>query len=186
MYTIAVPVPDNLAKALEPYRQQYDPLASLAPPHISLLEPFQFVLPPEQLHTHLVEIGETHAPIKVFLVGWHVHEGKEYQLQLPMTAGLHELTALRAELLTGPLSALAESEKAYLPHVIFGRLTDYAELEQAKQALKSFEPQFVFRISHLELWQREETGQPWQVEKKFRLNATVAGRARRERMEGNG
>jgi hypothetical protein len=185
MYTIAAPVPANLATALEPYRQLYDPLAHLAPPHISLLEPFQFALPPEQLYTHLREIGETHAPIKVFLVGWHVHEDKEYQLQLPMTAGLPQLTALRADLLTGLLGSLAGGEKLYLPHVIFGRLTDSDELERAKQALKNFEPQFVFRVSHLELWQRDEAGQPWQIEKKFNLNATVVGRARRERMEGN-
>jgi hypothetical protein len=186
MYTIIAPVPDNLAKAIEPYRQKYDPLAGLAPPHIALLNPFQFTLPPEQLYAHLSEIGETHAPIKIFLVGWHVHEGKEYQLHLPMTIGQSELAALQAELLTGPLSSLAGSEKLYQPYLIFGRFADAAALEQAKQALKSFEPQFVFRVSRLELWQRNETGQPWRVEMKFSLKATVVGRARRERVEGNG
>jgi len=185
MYTIVAPVPENLAVAVEPYRQKYDPLAGLAPPHITLLDPFQFSLPPEQLYAHLSEIGEVHAPIKVFLVGWHVHEGKEYQLQLPMTAGQPELIALRRELATGPLGSLAGSEKSYQPHVVFGRFADPIALEQAKAALKGFEPQFVFRVSRLELWQRAESGQPWRVEMKFSLKATVAGRARRERVEGN-
>ncbi|NJN99206.1 MAG: 2'-5' RNA ligase family protein [Anaerolineales bacterium] len=185
MYTIVAPVPENLNTAVEPYRQKYDPLAGLAPPHIPLLEPFQFSLPAEQLYAHLSDIGEVYAPIKVFMVGWHVHEGKEYQLQLPMTAGQPELTALRRELATGLLSSLAGSEKPYLPHLVFGRFADSAALEQAKAALKGFEPQFVFRVSRLELWQREETNQPWRVEMKFSLKATVAGRGRRERVEGN-
>ncbi|MCL4302833.1 MAG: 2'-5' RNA ligase family protein [Anaerolineae bacterium] len=185
MYTIVAPVPENLAKAVEPYRQQYDPLARLAPPHIALLDPFQFVLRPETLYAHLSDIGEIHAPIKVFLVGWHVHEGKEYQLQLPMTAGQSELIALQAELLSGPLSSLAGAEKGYRPALVFGRFTQAAALEQAKRALKGFEPQFVFRVGHLELWQRDEAGQPWRVEMKFSLKATVAGRARRERAEDN-
>lgn len=185
MYTIVAPAPENLAVAVEPYRQKYDPLAGLAPPHITLLDPFQFSLPPEQLYAHLSEIGEVHAPIKVFLVGWHVHEGKEYQLQLPMTAGQAELISLRRELATGPLRSLAGSEKSYQPHLVFGRFADLTTLEQAKAALKGFEPQFVFRVSRLELWQREESGQPWRVEIKFSLKATVAGRARRERVEGN-
>ena len=179
MYTIIAPIPASLAIAIEPYRQKYDPQAKLAPPHIALLAPFQFSVPPEQLYAHLSEIGETHAPIKIFLVGWHVHEGKEYQLQLPMTAGQLELKALHDDLLSGLLGSLADQEQLYQPNVVFGRFSDYADLEQAKKALKGFEPQFNFRVSHLELWQRDELGQPWQVEMKFSLKATVAGRARR-------
>jgi 2'-5' RNA ligase len=179
MYTIVTPVPANLATALEPYRQKYDPAVRLAHPHITLLEPFQFAAPQEQLYAHLSEISETHSPVKVFLVGWHVQEGKDYQLQLPMTAGQTELTNLRNDLLTGPLSSLAGSEKIYRPHVLFGRLVDQAALELAKQALKGFEPLFNFRVSRLELWQRDEPGQPWRVEMKFALKATLAGRQKR-------
>jgi 2'-5' RNA ligase len=179
MYTVIAPVPATLATAIEPYRQKYDPHAKLAPAHITLLAPFQFAAPPEQLYAHLSEIGETHAPIKVFLVGWHVHQGKEYQLQLPMTVGQLELKALHDDLLTGLLSSLAEQERFYQPYIVFGRFSDYTDLEQAKVALKGFEPQFKFRVSHLELWQRAEAGQPWQVEMKFALKATMAGRARR-------
>jgi hypothetical protein len=179
MYTIIAPVPTTLATAIEPYRQKYDPQARLAPPYISLLDPFQFSAAPEQLYAHLNEIGETHASIKVFLVGWHVHEGKEYQLQLPMTAGQPELKTLHNDLLTGLLSSLAGQEQSYQPHVVFGRFSDYASLEEAKKALRGFEPQFNFRVGHLELWQREEAGQPWHIAMKFSLKATVAGRARR-------
>ncbi len=178
MYTIVAPVPDNLVTAVEPYRQRFDPSAHLAPPHITILEPFQFVAPVQQLYAHLSEISETHAPIKVFLVGWHVHTSKDYQLQLPMTAGQPALVKLRHDILTGPLSSLA-NEKVYQPHLLFGRFANSASLEAAKQILKSFEPQFVFRISHLELWQRDEVRLPWQVAIKFALKGTLAGRSRR-------
>jgi 2'-5' RNA ligase len=179
MYTIVSPVPDNFTTAIEPYRQKFDPLARLAPPHITLLEPFQFSATPDTLYTHLSEVGEVHAPVKIFLIGWHVYEGKEYQIHLPMTAGVQPLTKLRHDILSGPLSSLASAERTYQPHVTLGRFVAQTDLEQAKQILKGFEPQFVFRVSHLELWQREEAGQPWRVEMKFALKATLAGRNRR-------
>jgi 2'-5' RNA ligase len=179
MYTIIAPVPTNLVTALNPYRQKYDPAVRLAPPHLTLLEPFQFSASQEQLYAHLSEISEAYAPIKVFLVGWHVYEGKDYQLHLPMTAGQAELIRLHHDLLSGPLSSLAVSDKTYQPHVLFGRLPDEARLELAKQALKGFEPLFNFRVGRLELWQRDEAGQPWRVEMKFALKATLAGRHKR-------
>jgi hypothetical protein len=183
MYTIIAPVPADLAAAIEPYRQKYDPLAGIAPPHIALLDPFHFSGPLENLYHHLNEVGENHAPIKVFLIGWHVHAGKEYQLHLPMTAGQRELAALRADLLTGLLSSLATAETAYQPHLIFGRLASQTELEQAKKALKSFELRFQFRIERLELLRREAASQPWRLDKKFSLKATVAGLARQRSAE---
>lgn len=184
MYTIIAPVPDNLATAIEPYRQVYDPLAALAPPHITLLAPFQFSAPVEQLYAHLSDISETYAPIRIFVVSWDVYEGKEYQLHLPMTAGQPEIVTLHDDLLTGPLSSLAGQEQSYRPHIVFGRFSDSTSLAEAKKALKPFEPQFKFRVSHIELWQRAEGGHPWQPEMKFSLKATITGRARREGVKG--
>jgi 2'-5' RNA ligase len=183
MQTIVAPVPADLATAIEPYRQKYDPLAHLAPPHILIIDPFQFSDPPAKLYHHLNEVGEIYAPIKVFLIGWHVDEGKDYQLHLPMTAGLSELVALRQDLLTGLLSSLAGQRPAYQPHVVLGRFSSQAELELAKKALASFEPHFSFRVEHLELWQRDDGQQPWRLERKFSLKATVASRPRRKTEE---
>ena len=70
MYTVIAPIPDDLANAIRPYRQIYDAGFSLIPPHISLLKPFQLPGLSDNLYDHLSEIGETHAPIKVSLVGW--------------------------------------------------------------------------------------------------------------------
>lgn len=179
MYTVIVSLPENLNTLIEPYRQQYDPLARVIPPHISLIDPFQFVDSEQILFDHLNEVGEIHAPIKVFLAGWDAHEGKNYQLHLPMTTGHNELMTLHYDLLGGPLNYLAGKIKEYWPRVIFGQFTQKDEFETAKQNLARFAPKFVVRVKHFELWQRNEMGQPWRMGRKFGLKATLAGRARR-------
>jgi hypothetical protein len=181
MYTIITPLPENLVSIIEPYRQKYDPLVKVIPLHISLIAPFEYASPLETLFNHLNEVGELHAPIKVFLAGWDTYEGKDYQLHLPMTAGHSELTILHYDLLGGPLSYLAGKIQDYWPRVIFGRFSNPTELENAKNQLAGFSPQMIVRIRHLELLQRDEMGQPWRLLKQFGLKATLAGRARRKK-----
>jgi 2'-5' RNA ligase len=178
MYTIIAPVPKHLAAAIAPYRRRFDSQANLIPPHLSILSPFEFAGQPEALEWHLDDIGESHAPIKVALVSWDVLENGGYELRLPVMAGRPELEELYRNLLTGPLSAMAGQQPAYAPHLSLGRLATPGEIERARAALAGFEPHFSFRVGVLELWQRAETGQPWQYRKKFSRKATVAGRLR--------
>jgi hypothetical protein len=180
MYTVIAPIPGDLANAIQPYRQKYDVGFSLMPPHISLLEPFQLTGPSDKLYDHLSEIGETHAPIKVSLVGWDIHPTERtYELRLPVIAGKPEFTALRNHLLTGLLQPLASSTEDYWPHINFGQLSSEAEMQRAKKQLKFFEPQYIFRVTYLELWQTTDQSQAWQLQEKFSLEATMASRRRR-------
>ena len=181
MYTIIISLPENLLTTVEPYRQKYDPLAKVIPPHIPLVDPFQFVQPIEMLYDHLIEVSEFHAPIKVFLAGWDSYEGKDYQLHLPMTAGRSELIDLHYDLLAGPLNYLAPKIQDYWPRVVFGRFSDKADYEAAKKSLAEFAPKFVVRVKDMALLQRDEMGQPWQVVKQFTFKATMAGRARHKK-----
>ncbi len=180
MYTVVAPVPGNLITALIPYRQQFDPQANLAPP-LSLVEPFQFTVNPEPLFIHLSAISEDYAPVRVFLAGWDICQAQKYQLHLPMTAGQAELMALRRDLLSGVLSTLAVKPRTYQPGgVLFGHVVEESQLATAKQTLKSFEPFFNFRVRHMELWQREEPHQPWNLMMKFSFKGTVAGSSRQK------
>ena len=181
MYTIIIPLPKNLLTTVDPYRQKYDPLAKVIPSHIPLIDPFQFAQPIETLYDHLTEVGEFHAPIKVFLVGWDSYEGKDYQLHLPMTAGRSELITLHYDLLAGPLNYLAAKIQDYWPRVVFGRFSDKSDYEAAKKSLEGFSPKFVVRVKRMELLQRDEMGQPWQVVKQFGLKATMADRPRHKK-----
>ena len=42
MYTIIALLPHSLVTALEPHRQKFDPQANIIPPHITVVEPFEF------------------------------------------------------------------------------------------------------------------------------------------------
>jgi hypothetical protein len=180
MYTVVAPVPHPLITALTPYRQQFDPQANLAPPHISILEPFQFTANPEPLLMHLSGVSEDYAPIRVFLAGWDICQAKAYQLHLPLMAGQAELLSLRRDLLSGVLSMLGSQHRTYQPGVLFGHVTEENKLVIAKQTLKNFEPFFNFRVGHMELWQREETNLPWNLVMKFSLKGTVVSTKRQK------
>lgn len=173
MYTIIAPVPVELATAIEPHRQRFDPLANINPPHISVLRPFRFAGSAEELQAHLEQIGETYPPIKVSLAGWDATKQTPYLLRLPLIAGRPEFVDLHNDLLTGPLRQLAGSDEAYQPNVTLSRFSSLAELEEARKILQGFEPRFVFRVTHLELWQRDTPTQPWQTQKTFGLKGTL-------------
>ncbi len=172
MYTIVAPVPENLATALMPYRQKYDPLADLIPPNITILKPFDVSRPIEEIYQHLQEIGEHQAPIKVSLAGWDVYQQKRLYLTLPLIAGQAEFMSLHEHILTGPLSPLAKQTTDYRAHIVFGRLSNRSMVDRVKKTLK-FEPQFVFRITHIELFYRQSLDDPWQIDKRFGLKGTV-------------
>jgi len=82
-------------------------------------------------------------------------------------------------LLAGPLSHAANPNEAYWPHIVFGRFTDQAAAETAKESLKEFEPKFVFRVNHIELMERNHETATWRRKRKYGLNATAAGKRRR-------
>lgn len=180
MYIILAPVPENLARAIEPYRTAYDPLAKIIFPHITVLKPFLYSGSTAELHEHLNEIGEAQAPIKVSLAGWDAEEQAPYQLRLPLIAGQREFINLRDHLLTGPLQYLSASQSDYQPAVTFGRFSTVEALKQAKVELKSFEANFIFRVLHLELLEWDnDPDHPWELQKRFGLEATLLGARRR-------
>jgi 2'-5' RNA ligase len=169
-----------LITAIEPYRQKFDPLADAIPPHITVIAPFEFIQPPELLSDHIRDVSDTYAPIKVSLAGWDTSRQEDYQLRLPLITGRSEFVELHNELLTGPLSQAVQADTDYWPHVIFGRFSEDAELEQAKKSLIDFEPQFIFRVAGLELWQQPSAAATWILQRGFGLNATVLSRPRRK------
>jgi 2'-5' RNA ligase len=172
-YLITAPVPTELITAVEPYRQKFDSLANVMPPHITIVTPFEYTESPELLHDHIRDVSDTHAPIKVSLAGWDTSKQEEYQLRLPLITGRSEFTELHNELLTGPLSQAVQADIDYWPHVTFGRFSEEAELEQARKSLTEFEPRFIFRVATLELWQQSSAAADWNLQRGFGLNATV-------------
>ena len=181
IHIITAPIPTKLATAIKPYRQRFDPLVEAIPPHIMVLEPFRFPGSREELHHRIREVGETYAPIKVSLVGWDASEQIGYHLRLPLIAGRLEFTELHNDLLARLLNQPASPAKDYWPHIVFGRFSTASALEQAKKALKGFEPQFIFRVSKLELLRRDKAGQSWKIQNVFNLEATLLSPSRKKK-----
>ena len=180
MHIILAPVPENLTRAIEPYRTAYDPMAKIIFPHITIIKPFLYSGSTEELYEHLREVGEVHAPIKVSLAGWDADEQGPYQLCLPLIAGQLEFINLRDHLLTGPLQYLSASQPDYQPAITFGRFSILEELKQAKIDLKSFEANFIFRVIQLELLEWDnDPDHSWELQKRFGLEATLLGPRRR-------
>lgn len=182
MYTVIAPIATELATAVRPYRQQYDPRAELIPPHIEIIGPFPFSGALNALAEHCQDVGETHAPIKVSLVGWDIQpQAQEFIIRLPLIGGRLEFTALREHLQSGPLSQLPPPATDYWPHVLLGQIAGQTQVAEIKMALRGFEPKFVFRVTRFELWQTLDASSPWQRLKKFGLKATVASKHRRQK-----
>jgi hypothetical protein len=180
MFTIIAPIPADLATAIQPYRQKYDPQAQIIPAHIGVSPSFTFDPPVAELVDHLKDIGEMHAPVKVSLAGWDIHQEKFHYLRLPIIGGKAEIIALHEHLLTGPLSQVQRHPVDYWPHIAFGQIMDEGQLEAVRQHLKWFEPHYIFRVTHFELWQRQNSTDPWFMQHRFGLEATVASPRRRK------
>lgn len=181
MFAVVIPIPDELATAVQPFRQLYDPMADRVAAHISILPPFDFFGPPDALYDHLASTGDTFAPVKVSLAGWDIHRGSQsYQLRLPVIAGRSELSALRNSLCTGILSSLApQKDTGHWPYIQFGQTESHQQIQHIKQQLVHFEPQFIFRATNLALLYRSGSSQAWQTEKTFGLMATLASSRRK-------
>ena len=179
MLTIIAPIPEKFALPIQIYRQKYDPLVTALPPHITVLKPFRFPEPLETLHAHLTEVGEIHAPIKSSVLGWDIQDQRPYKLCLPLIAGHQEFVELRKDILTGPLKSLSEVEPDYRPRIMLGQFAELEQVESAKVDLANFEPQFIFRVTHLELLQWEQPGSPWIKSKRIGLEGTLAGAKRK-------
>jgi hypothetical protein len=183
-YRVTVPIPSELGTAIEPYRQQYDTRSDQIPPHIGVVSPFNCDTTPEPIVNHLKEIGETYAPIKVSMVGWDIRpRAKGYDLRLPIIAGREQLIALRNDLLSDILQPLAPTgdQEEYWPAVHFGKVFGEQAAHQARKNLKQFEPQFMFRITYLELWHTQAISSDWELHKKIGLEATLVSRRRRNK-----
>jgi 2'-5' RNA ligase len=118
-------------------RREFDPLADLVPPHITLVFPFQSNLSVAELESHVAESVAGIAPFAIHLAGITGHEG-EY-LFLNVKRGNDTLIALHDRLYQGSLRPFLSHEHTYIPHMTIGRLPDQASWRAAIAATKGLE-----------------------------------------------
>lgn len=115
-------LPAPALEAIQAVRRDYDPLAELVPPHLTLVFPFTNTLPAQLLEAHMDRIARG-----VGLFDLHLGEvtgSEDEYLFLNVKRGNDELIALHDRLYTSPLAPLFDPRFTYRPHLTVGRLPD--------------------------------------------------------------
>lgn len=108
--------------AIQAVRRDYDPLAELVPPHLTLVFPFASELPADALAEHLRAASRGVGPFALRVEG--VTGSEDEYLFLNVKRGNDELITLHDRLYTGPLALFFEPRFTYTPHLTVGRVTN--------------------------------------------------------------
>ncbi|QQE81027.1 2'-5' RNA ligase family protein [Alicyclobacillus sp. SO9] len=104
------------------FRKQYDPLANLISPHITLVFPFKNSITDENLKRHVIQCTSKQKPFHIMLRG--VSGADEVYLFLNVKTGNDQIIALHDELYTGILAEHLNRRYTYTPHLTIGRIED--------------------------------------------------------------
>ena len=110
-------------------RRRFDPLATLVPPHITLVFPFESDLDKKEIEDHVRESTANMRPFPVLLQQVTGHEG-EY-LFLNVKQGNDRLIALHDSLYDGPLADYLSYDQTFVPHMTVGRFADQVAWREA-------------------------------------------------------
>lgn len=113
-------------------RAQFDPLAALVAPHLTLVFPFIGDLTDVDLKKHIETAIEGVPSFPVRLQGITGY-GDEY-LFLNVKRGNDPLVDLHDRLYTGPLQPYLAREHTFVPHLTVGRLRDRSAFQAALDA----------------------------------------------------
>jgi 2'-5' RNA ligase len=165
---VAYPQSDNL-HLLDPFRERYDPLAAVIPPHFTFVFPFESELAAEQLRTHIQQAITGLAPFRVELHGFTGSEG-EYVF-LNVKRGNDQIIELHDRLYLGLLAAYRSLEHTYVPHITAGRCADRATFLEALAATQKITAVFKTTLNEVALYSLDDHSTEFRVE----LRAKTAG-----------
>jgi len=155
MSRLAIVIFPRLAQlaAIQHFRETYDPLAALIPPHLTLVFPFESDLSTEDCQAHMARVTQAVRPFRVGLWGVSGQAG-EY-LFLNVKRGNDQIIALHDQLYSDVLAPYLDLRETYVPHMTIGRVsTDAAftqALREAQQSLSDFIATDVSEISAYEI-----------------------------------
>lgn len=112
-------------------RAAYDPLAMAIDPHITLVFPFESMLPTEDLLAHMRAAVVPITPFEIALRG--VTGQQDEWLFLNVKRGNDQLIALHDRLYSGPLESYLLPRYTYAPHLTVGHVTPGEPFETALQ-----------------------------------------------------
>lgn len=154
-------------ECIQQIRQAYDPLASLIPPHITLVFPFESAISTEDLSVHMSSVARQFHPFPLSLQGITGHTN-EY-LFLNVKEGNDRLIALHDQLYTGVLAPYLTVQETYFPHLTIGRLSNTSTFAEALSQVQSMIFSFETEVHEVSAYRIEPDGN-WQVECKANLS----------------
>lgn len=124
------------------YRQQYDPLRAVCPPHVTFIFPFHSVFDDDVLVEHITQALGRRAPFEVSFAP--ARKCADGTVQLPIAQGRELCRALHLQLYRGALERHLSAEYAYTPHVTIARgRTAADELDRLPRAAAATVDRFI-------------------------------------------
>lgn len=165
---IALLVPEPWGAQLQAARASFDdPLASLIPPHVTLLGPT--VLEPAELaavDAHLADVGSRHRPFTVHLRGTGTFRPVSDVVFVQVVEGISECERLERSIRSGPLAQ--ELRFNYHPHVTVAHDVPAPALDRAFRELAGFEA--VYEVSAVQVFEHGDDN-VWRPVREFPLTA---------------
>ncbi len=124
-------------------REQYDPVAKLVQPHITLVFPFESDISTAELRAHMTSALTGTSPFEVVLR--NIAPAPDRYLFLHVQKGVAEITMLHEKLYTGLLWPFYPNwlqSVTFLPHMTVGRFEDDASWGLAANKLKGITDEF--------------------------------------------
>ncbi|HKS71313.1 MAG TPA: 2'-5' RNA ligase family protein [Ktedonobacterales bacterium] len=122
-------LPAPALDAIQAVRRDYDPLAEVIPPHLTLVFPFASDLPSDGLASHMREAARGADPFDLVLA--EVTGSEDEYLFLNVKRGRDELIALHDQLYSPPLDRHFDPRFTYTPHLTVGRVANRTTFDAA-------------------------------------------------------
>ncbi|MBV9592869.1 MAG: 2'-5' RNA ligase family protein [Actinobacteria bacterium] len=165
---VLICVPEPHSTVLTGWRHRVgDPLASVIPPHVTLLPPTD--LPRADLDAidkHLVEAARACDPFAMHLFGTGTFRPLTPVVFIQVARGIAECEVLEKAIRSGPLGR--KLDFPYHPHVTVAQEVGDDALDEAYEALSAFVARFL--VSGFSLFVKD-LDQPWAIRKNFPLGA---------------
>jgi 2'-5' RNA ligase len=160
---VTIAVPEPWGSQLQAYRESIsDPMASLIPPHITLLPPVDVSGPVlDGVETHLAQAAAAVAPFSVRLRGTDTFRPTSQVVFVPLVDGAESCARLEQAVRTGLLGM--DLAFPYHPHVTVAHELPEATLDQATRDLADFDADFtvtafgLYELTPAHVWRLSRT-----------------------------
>ena len=134
---------------IDRWRTQYDPLAKLIRPHITVVFPFRSEMTDREVEKAIVRALADVAAFDVTLEGVHRQSDRfGHTLMLPVTEGAGMIRAINRRLYKDEFRNF-DLGLPYLPHVTLGAFDSREDLDRAYEAVKCGNLHFVAKVTEV-------------------------------------